>query len=605
MLVSKLKIENFRGIKSANINLGRHTVLIGGNNCGKTTIIEALTLLLGRDKMIRSLTEHDFYGSEPKITDRIRLIATLSEFPSELPEENPDWFGDGRAIPKWLNTKTYEVNALQQGESSRLACEIAFSARFDFQTLEVETLRYFFDDTDIGDVFADETFVRLPSKIIKDLGFFIIPASRSWDKVISFGSELFKRVIVASGGKPANSIVEIRDKLRMPDAPIEEDVNLSALVGNINEELAHFFSNNPKLKLRLTSTDSEGILDTVIPHFGQAGINISLPSKRHGSGLISLQWLLLLLEFGRQRAKAGEGFVMALEEPELHIPPFIQSKLVHRIQALSTQTFITTHSPTVASMADPCSLLILNNKSGELKAKLLLDQPLPSNSPNSIRSLFQLNRMSTVSALMNDYVLIPEGRTDFDLLTLLVNAVELKQQWKDNDLTTIGTSVGIIVTHDAAVKTTFDAIKDLHPSVHCIVDGDNAGRQYADDIIALNQQNTKVLQWAQNWTIENVIGWILEADSVNALRIIKQNFEVAPISIQELVVWLQTETKKPNGLKGDRLAYDTLFQIVIDVDACCLRATSLLSDLYSVFLNKPTLYFKQNSLSPNLFIFNI
>jgi hypothetical protein len=31
--------------------------------------------------------------------------------------------------------------------------------------------------------------------------------------------------------------------------------------------------------------------------------------------------LLLLFQFGRQRAAAGDGFWMALEEPELHVPP--------------------------------------------------------------------------------------------------------------------------------------------------------------------------------------------------------------------------------------------------------------------------------------------
>jgi hypothetical protein len=40
-------------------------MLRGGNNSGKSTVVEALTLLFGRDRLIRDLTEHDFYGSDP------------------------------------------------------------------------------------------------------------------------------------------------------------------------------------------------------------------------------------------------------------------------------------------------------------------------------------------------------------------------------------------------------------------------------------------------------------------------------------------------------------------------------------------------------------
>lgn len=42
------------------------TMLIGPNGAGKSTILEALALLFGRDKLVRTLTEHDFYGNNPE-----------------------------------------------------------------------------------------------------------------------------------------------------------------------------------------------------------------------------------------------------------------------------------------------------------------------------------------------------------------------------------------------------------------------------------------------------------------------------------------------------------------------------------------------------------
>ncbi len=56
MRVSLLEIENFRGIERGTIPFREHTVLIGPNNSGKTTIIEALAFALGRDRLVRTLT---------------------------------------------------------------------------------------------------------------------------------------------------------------------------------------------------------------------------------------------------------------------------------------------------------------------------------------------------------------------------------------------------------------------------------------------------------------------------------------------------------------------------------------------------------------------
>lgn len=80
MHIARLKISGFRGVLSADIILGRHAVLVGPNNSGKTTIIEALALLFGRDRLVRRLTEHDFHGSAPNEAARILCIATVTGF---------------------------------------------------------------------------------------------------------------------------------------------------------------------------------------------------------------------------------------------------------------------------------------------------------------------------------------------------------------------------------------------------------------------------------------------------------------------------------------------------------------------------------------------
>jgi hypothetical protein len=500
MQIADLRIENFRGIRTGHVRFGTHTVFIGPNNCGKTAIIEALALLFGRDRMVRPLTEHDFFGSDPQPTDRIRLVATIIGFEGDDPAEHSEWFRDDRGVPKWWNPAAGVVSPTRDDPDWPLACQIGFRARFDRPELYVETVRYFHDDDTIGDVFVNETSIGIPNRLIRDVGFFLVPASRSWDRVVSFGSELFRRVVASASGQPAESVLGERDRLRAPEQPLEADPHLAPIVAQLNAELAGFFGTGPALQLRVTATDSDGLLEAVVPHYAHAGALLGLPARRHGSGLISLQHLLLLLQFGRQRAAAHEGFWMALEEPELHVPPPLQRHLVHRIQALSTQTFVSTHSPTVAAMSDPRAVIVLRNDDGALASTPLLPTALPPDTPNSIRKLFQLNRVDTIAALMHDAVLVPEGRIDYEWLKLMVRAIDLSQGWTQADEGRFGAYIGLIPTHDAAVEATISALMRLHPRVTALVDGDRDGRAYAASLSGAEQTPGAIIRWPNGWT---------------------------------------------------------------------------------------------------------
>ncbi|WP_220085045.1 ATP-dependent nuclease [Burkholderia multivorans] len=545
--VVDLRIKNFRGIREAHVRLGQHTVLVGANNCGKTTIIEALALLFGRDRMVRSLTEHDFFGSNPQPADRIQLIATIVGFDGDDPAEHVDWFRDDRGVPKWWNPVRCAASATRDDPNWPLACQIGFCARFDQPELEVETARYFHDDDVVGDVFADEAPVAVPGRLIRDIGFFLVPASRSWDRIVSFGSELFRRVVASAGGQPATSVLKERDRLRAPDQPLEADENLEPITTQLNTELAGFFRSKPTLQLRVTATDSDGLLETVVPHYLHAGAPLALPARRHGSGLISLQHLLLLLQFGRQRAQAQEGFWMALEEPELHVPPPLQRRLVHRIQALSSQTFVSTHSPMIAAMSDPLSVLVLRNDDGVLSSVPLLPETLPPAASNGVRKLFQLNRADTIAALMHDAVLVPEGRIDYEWFKLLVRAVDLRQGWDEGQESKFGAYIGLVPTHDAAVEATVGALVRLHPRITALVDGDAAGRAYAQAMAAAAQGPTIIMRWPDDWTIEDVVGWVLAGDADAAITALARVMDPAPQSVPALVARLKSEVRAAGG----------------------------------------------------------
>jgi predicted ATP-dependent endonuclease of OLD family len=179
MRICRLAIAGFRGVLQADLRLQSHSVLVGPNNVGKTTVIEALALLFGRERLVRELTEHDFFESAPDHASRIMIVATLTDFEADDPTAHREWFGMERGVAKWLDPAG-ALHPARNDPAWKLAVQIGLGARFNLDTLEAETLRFFVDDdSDIGDPFDDETVVRpVRGKALQEAGFFLVSATR-------------------------------------------------------------------------------------------------------------------------------------------------------------------------------------------------------------------------------------------------------------------------------------------------------------------------------------------------------------------------------------------------------------------------------------------
>lgn len=583
MNVALLEIQNFRGIRQGKIQFKQHSVLIGANNTGKTTVIEALTLLFGRERMVRELTEHDFYGSDPRPEDRIKLVGTVTGFTSDDPADHFEWFRDGRGVPKWFDEGTGAVSAIRTAQATMLCCQIAAQAYFDRDLLSVEMVRYFHDHDNPIDPFADDVPVGVPAKLIKEMGFYLVRASRTWDKVFSWGSELFRRTLQAAAAQPSSAIIAERDRLRRPESPIEADEQIAALISNVNTELSKCIPNAPLVQLRVTSTDSRSLLDSVAAHFS-IGNGLGVPAARQGSGLISLQGLLLLLELGRGRAEAGEGFLMALEEPELHLPPAGQQQLVQRVQALSTQTFTTTHSPLIAAVSDPTSVLVLRNEEGQLSALPFLLKQLPPQAQNWQRRFFQQSRIDVISALMHPCVLVPEGRADFQLMKTVLRPLMLTEGWSSSMDAMFGLQVGVVPTEDAKVVEIYELLSRAHNRVCCLVDGDGDGRRYTAGLQATTTPPSVIIRWKEGEMIEDVIGWILRADEEHILVALQDVPDELPTDVDHVVAHLKLK-------KMDVICYEAVADAIVNSDLCRGRAADLFSALAHTCAAVPNRHF--------------
>lgn len=582
MHIHRLKISGLRGVQNADITFGKHSVLVGPNNNGKTTIVEALALLLGRDRLVRRLTEHDFHQSRPIETSRILIIATISGFPENDPQHSPSWFAMGRGgVEKWLNPSTDGLAASADEHHTELSVQIAFAARFDLQELEAETVRFFVDDeATLGDPFHEDTSLTpISSKTLQELGFFMVPASRTWDKWISFTSELFRRLVATLGGLPATAIRDVRERLWEPEAGqrLEEQDGLTAIVEQANDELGKLMPSSPRLQLRITGTDSNSVLESVVPHFAH-GDGPTLPSARQGTGLTSLQSLLLLMQFGKARADANKSFVLAVEEPELHIQPSQQKRLVNRLNALCDQTIVTTHSPLVAAMFPVEATYFVDNEDGQVTVTPL-SKTEPAGPTNHKQHLFFAWRQKLIAALMHQRVLIPEGISDVAWLEAVQTALELRQNWDspEAEQSKFSTFVGVVPTDEAKISETHGVVSRVHRRCAILVDGDQAGRDYLSQLSAENPPPDAAVIWPNGWKIENVIAWIADA---NAAQVLPQIAEANGATIgnsAELSAFLEER-------KSYAPTQEITSAILMGEAACRKRAAQILNALCDTLL---------------------
>ena len=577
MKLLALSIRGFRGVQQADLRFGQHDVLVGPNGAGKSTIIDALSLVFGRTRLVRDLTEHDFYGSRPEATSRIRIVATLVGFDGDDPERNDTWFREGRAVPKWWNSSTGQIEPEPGDHAETLCAQVAFAARFDLEELVVESIRYFHDDDEVADPFLDDAVQPIPIRLFDDIGYYVLPARRTWEATASFASELFRKAVATVGGIPAQTILQERDRLRVPAAPLEETAGLSPLVERINRQLAELLPDAPRFQLRLTATDSESLLRALVPHYAGSD-GVPLPVGRHGMGLLSLQTFILLLELGRERVRVGKPFLFAMEEPELHIPPGMQRRLISQAVSIAEQTFCTTHSPRVAAYYPATSVRTLDRKPARLVATPMLPTPLDGSASNARRKLFRDDRGRLVEALMHHRVLIPEGRSEYEWFRLLSDVLEtgdIALDAADADTPAFGTVIGVVPTHDGAVADVYDALRPLRRGLVPLVDGDDAGAEKIDQVHGSDPMPELILRWRDGWTMEDAIGWILKGDEGAALAELQDRIDREFESVDDLVGLFKVNTGR-GRLKTDYLAYEEVASVIGSLPDCRTRTAALL-----------------------------
>lgn len=380
MRISRLIIENFRGVRSASLFFPDHVVLIGDNNVGKTTILEAMDLVLGPDRLSRRppVDEHDFYlGKYLVLPEKDKDEVVEAAAPAEAagapakavaPTEEQQANDDKAAAPQitveatitglsdeqlahfnayieWWDgkdSKFYDEAKPEGVDADKImpALRVTFIGKYDPEEDDFEGNSYFtrsLAESDKPDVFSKRDKQRC--------GFLYLRSLRTGSRALSLEHGSLLDIILRLKEIRPRMWEETISSVSAFKVASDEELGISGVLNSISAALQKYVPRewgvNPHLKV---STLTREHLRKVVTAFIATGDGEhAAPFFRQGTGTINMLVLAML----SQIAEGKQNVIFAMEEPETAVPPYAQKRIIHEICKLSAQSFFTSHSPYV------------------------------------------------------------------------------------------------------------------------------------------------------------------------------------------------------------------------------------------------------------------
>jgi len=356
MRITSVTIKNFRGLKHVELDLGPTTVLIGENNSGKTSVLDALRLCLRelgprRRVVFDSLDFHLKDGTtEPQSAEPIEIEIWFSE---NAPGEWSKSLVGGLTRQKVLQVDGDGRNHV----GFRVTCAYNPTNRDFTQDWAFLNL----DGKPLG--MAPES---ARERLQREVALFYLSALRDAGRHFDAKGP-FWRPFLKDSQLTEEKKVEIEEKLRqINELVVGSHASFEqALVqlGKVQEVVP--MAGGDVVSIEAVPGRMFDILARAQVHLG-APTGAKIPIARHGEGTQSLAVLMLFSAFLNTRA--GGSSVVALEEPEAHLHPSAVRALWDILDLIDAQKVISTHSGDLLSEVDVLNVRRLARADGEIRA---------------------------------------------------------------------------------------------------------------------------------------------------------------------------------------------------------------------------------------------
>lgn len=461
MILKTFEIENFRGIAKLTLELDRTTVLIGENNSGKTSVLEALHTCINRGLSRRAtpFSEYDFYlateDAEPANAPPIVLTLTFEEGQKD---EWPDEIA--QAFP----------NTIQTLDDDRQRLSFRVTAKYDKATRDFAVEWSFLDKA--GSPLPTAKQAKLVTDLQQLAPVFLLTAVRDASQHFQSKSALWG---------PFTKNPQISDEKQKEIEEQIEQINQSVLDSHkpfevIKDRIAQTGKLVPLADKDLVSVEAvpARIFDMLARTQVKLGARTGarLPIAQHGAGTQSLAVLFLFEAFLQSRLadaydKHSEP-ILALEEPESHLHPSAVRALWSTLDKLAGQKIIATHSGDLLAAVPLKAIRRLGRRNGKVEVFRVLDATLDARELQKVTYHVRAKRGALLFARC---WLLVEGETEFTMLPELARALG-----HDFDLA----GVCCVEFAQCGLKPLVKTAQDMGIEWHLLADGDKAGNDYAN-----------------------------------------------------------------------------------------------------------------------------
>lgn len=427
MKVVRLNIANFRGIKSASLLFDGHTLMVGSNNVGKSTICEALDLVLSYDRLNRfpPVDEFDFYNAQYLAPPALEGVASE---PIELrieavlldPSEEVSVKCGGHVEYWHLAEQRLLVDgeaALANPDAVKPCLRIVTIGKYVMEDDEFVAKTYFSHSPDA----PEGELTAFPRQIKKLFGFLYLRVLRTGSRALSLERGSLLDIILRTKG--VRTALWEKSIARLKDLDIEDDAEeLAPILRLIEKRLARYIpmeAQGNATKLHVTDLTREHLRKTMSFFLALSNDQSPVPFAHAGTGTLNTLVLALLSIIADLKP---DTVIFAMEEPEIAVPPPTQRRITEYLLTKTTQAFVTSHSPFVIERFDPSQTLLLARDQGTVTARKVSDA-----SGLTDREFKRFARWGLCECMLGKAVIVVEGLTEFHALP--VAARRLGELW--------------------------------------------------------------------------------------------------------------------------------------------------------------------------------
>ena len=366
IMLSKVRINNYRSIESLSLELGLSNLLIGQNNTGKTNFLKALNLAVSGAS---DISEDDIFIAHGERLERTKMavIDTMLQ-PIDGGGKICDEFSEfwtSVFTDSWITTSA-------EGNFVGIRTEIRLDPIKDSYSLNRRCIRQWGNSIDDATIEIKKTNFNEDMRIY--LQSFYMDANRDIVQDLRNRKSYFGRV-TSRYDLAQETIDEIEEQLNAANAKIINSIpslqQTKEHIAAIGQTIGAANSNVEIEPLARKIADLNKGMDIVM----QDGNAASFPIEQHGYGTrswISFLTLSAFVENQNQMLKEddeAEQFIMlTMEEPEAHLHPQAQRQLFEQISHFQGQKIISTHSPSIIAQSALSDAIYFSKRDGKTTA---------------------------------------------------------------------------------------------------------------------------------------------------------------------------------------------------------------------------------------------